>query len=770
MPTPSTAPNTTETATPSTPSLSSWRNCLRRVWPDADPAARQDGFGIDAFLIFLAWGLVSLPFLSGHSFIPWDNTDAFFPQARFVASAIGHGQAPWWNPYLFGGQPVLGDPQGMIFTPQVLVGLLTGAHFNLYLFDLTSLVMELCGGIALIRYARSYSSTRTLPILGALIFIAGGVATSRLEHATQIDSYSMLPIQLLALRAVCQRPTVLRAVLFTLIQISAVLNLNQVVFLSVFAFLPFAALHLYESPYRVRALLALAVAGVVVALVALPVFSAIEEFLKLSNRSSLGIDASVGYSFPAFNIASIFLPGLYGVFSSQNGLWSPTDPSQDYLYIGLIPVLVLLSSLFFLSRITAITLVCWASIVVWFVFAMGTNTPLYSILFHHIPGFSNFRRPADGAFFFNLSIALLIGTFTPDRARIVPRSVSVIIATVLAVVVGVALALLLQYAQRTGHVLDLLIILRTFALRLALIGAIGLAFISIKWQAKNYLIAPLILLLTIADLAYPGRGGSVFAPGWNVIELPDAYSGTLSWKQPRNPLEQTITFLQDNGIAGSNPIYRMEAIGGSLGGSMPMAFRILATQGYNPVTLRAYRDAVGAQYLQNEAKQFTVESPSYDSPDYRRLGLRYVLIQRDIVEHANQYGTLGDAATKIRDSFIASNWAKKLPYQGEYEIWQLSNALPRAMLVMADGTEQACDLMSYGTVSVSVRCHATAPGLLVLGDAFAPGWTACVNENSTPVEPYQGIFRSVAVPEGNSQVIFRYQPVPFLRDAYCSKS
>jgi hypothetical protein len=750
--------------------LTYWRNWLARAWPDAEPPTRQDGFVVDTLLIILAWALVSFPFLSGHSFIAWDDVDAFFPQARFVASAISHGHAPWWNPYVFGGQPVLGDPQGMIFTPQVLIGILTGAHFNLYLFDLTSLAMELCGGIALARYARTYSNTRTLPILGALVFIAGGVATSRLEHATQIDSYSLLPLQLLALRAVCLRPTVLRTVLLTLALTAGVLNLNQVVFLSFFAFLPFMGLHLYESSYRPRAFLALAVAGIVVVLADMPVLSAIKEFLAFSNRATMGVGASVGYSFPAFNLASIFLPGMYGVLSPQNGLWPPTDPSQDYLYIGIIPVSICLSSLLFLFRMSAITALCWISIVLWFTFAMGTNTPFYPALFHHVPGFSNFRRPADGAFFLNLFMALLIGSFRkPERPQFDPWPLSAAIATLLMIGLGCVLTLLWPYAQRSGHVQDCMIILRAFAWRVAIIGAVGLAFVSIRWRTKNYLLAPIMIAVTIGDLSYPGRAGAVFAPGWNAIELPDVYSGSLSWNVPRNPLEQTITFLQSNGVAGANPVYRMEAIGGSLGGSMPMAFRILTTQGYNPLVSGVYREAVGAQYLQNETKHFTAEAPSYNSSDYRRLSLRYVLIQRDIAAHAAQFGPLGAAAEKIRANFIASNWAQRLPDQGEYEIWQLSNALPRAMLLTANGSERTCDLTSYGTVLVSVQCHSTVPGLLILGDAFAPGWRACVNDNPARVEPYDSIFRSVAVPEGDSWVTFRYQPIPFLRNSYCSK-
>ncbi len=737
-----------------------WRSWLARA------TTARGAFTFEALLIVLAWAVVSERFLRGQLVIPWDSTDAFFPQARFVVDAIRGGQAPWWNPFLYGGQPVLGDPQGMIFTPQVLVGLFAGAHFNQYVFDVTSLATVLCGGIGLAWYARAYSDSRTLPILGALVFIAGGVATSRLQHVPQIASYGLLPLQLLALRAVCLRPTVLRTVLLVLVLVAGVLNPNQVTFLSAFALLPFVGLHLIESRGRIVALLALAVAAVVVVLAALPMLSAILEFVAISNRPATDITESYGTSFPLFNIASVFLPGLYGVINPLNGTWTPTDLTQDYLYVGIIPAVVLLASLFFPRQASAVTALCWVGLIAAFVFAMGMNTPVYPFLFHHVPGFSAFRRPADGGYFINLFIALLVGSArVPERARLAPWPMPVIVATVLAIGAGGLLVLVALYAEHRGHGADLLILLRAFAWRLAILVAVVLVLSRMDRRAVWWLVAPLMIGLTVLDLADAGRARSVFGAEARGSEIAQTYSGSLSWSTPHNSLEASITFLQQSGAAGDNPAWRIEAIGGGLSTNMPMAFRILTTQGYDPLQLRAYDQAVGAQDLLNEAKQFTTESPSYDSPDYRRLGLRYVLIHRYIAENTVNFGAFGAAVAKIRAGFMAGDWARLLPAPGLYEIWQLRNAMARANVVAADGTEQPCDVVSYGTVSVSVRCHAAAPGRLVLGDSYAPGWRACIDGSPVPVEPFQGIFRSVTVPQGDSRTDFHYQAVPFLRTA-----
>jgi hypothetical protein len=741
------------------------RPWLGLAWPDAAPGGSRGGFVVDAGLIVLAWALVSVRFISGLSAIPWDSVDEFFPQTRFVVDSIRAGHAPWWNPYIYGGQPVLGDPQGMIFTPQVLVGLIAGPYFNHYIFDMTALVTVLCGGIALARYARPYADNRTLPILGALVFMAGGVATSRLQHVPQIVSYGLLPVQLLALRATCLRPTVFRTVLLVLVLLAGALNPNQVTYLSAFAFLPFLALHLHQSDRRIAAICALAVAATAVLLAVSPMLSAILEFVSISNRPVTDIGESVGASLHLYEIASIFLPGLFGIMTPLNGIWSPTDMTQDYLYIGVIPAAVLLSSLLFPRRRRAVVLLCWASIVAWYVFAMGMNTPLYPFLFHHLPGQSGFRRPADGVYLVNFFLALLVGvSCVPSRARLASWPMLVALLTLLTIIGAELLARLALYAASRGHGSDLLIVLRAFSWRAVLVLAIVLAARWTDRRAVRWLAAPVLVGLTVLDLASAGRARSVFAPPVSGSDVLQAYSGNLTWTRPHNALEATIDYLRQHGVTGVDPAWRMEALGGSLGGNMPAAFEILTTQGYDPLRLHSYDQAIGGQYLQNETKRFTPVAPGYDSPDYRRLGLRYVLIQSYIASHTANFGDFGAAIAKIRNEFIATGSGRLLDTNGVYEIWELRDPMPRATVIAADGTQQPCRIVDYGTVSLSVVCRAGADGgRLVLGDNDAPGWKACVNGQPVPVAPYQDIFRSVAVPPGDSRIDFRYQAVPFLR-------
>lgn len=156
-------------------------------------------------VIVLAWCSSSLHWLSGKSFIPWDSVDYFFPQVSFIVGSLLRGESPAWNPLIFGGLPVLGDPQGMIFTPHVLTGLVSGSAFGLWIFDATTLACMLAGALCFYGYARGHGSTAAFAALGAIVFLLGGYGTSRLQHVSQIISYALLPILLFNVRQLLEK-------------------------------------------------------------------------------------------------------------------------------------------------------------------------------------------------------------------------------------------------------------------------------------------------------------------------------------------------------------------------------------------------------------------------------------------------------------------------------------------------------------------------------------------------------------------------------------
>jgi hypothetical protein len=75
----------------------------------------------------------------------------------------------------------------------------------------------------------------------------------------------------------------------------------------------------------------------------------------------------------------------------------------------------------------------------------------------------------------------------------------------------------------------------------------------------------------------------------------------------------------------------------------------------------------------------------------------------------------------------------------------------------SDGVVSA-EIVSYAPERVEVRAEAAAPSLLVLADAFYPGWRATVDGEETPIVPANVLFRGVALPRGEHTVVFTFEP------------
>ncbi len=62
---------------------------------------------------------------------------------------------------------------------------------------------------------------------------------------------------------------------------------------------------------------------------------------------------------------------------------------------------------------------------------------------------------------------------------------------------------------------------------------------------------------------------------------------------------------------------------------------------------------------------------------------------------------------------------------------------------------------------ISLKTSSNANGILVLSDTNYPGWEAYVDENPTPIKNVNLIFRGILLPQGEHNVVFRYNPKSF---------
>lgn len=95
----------------------------------------------------------------------------------------------------------------------------------------------------------------------------------------------------------------------------------------------------------------------------------------------------------------------------------------------------------------------------------------------------------------------------------------------------------------------------------------------------------------------------------------------------------------------------------------------------------------------------------------------------------------------------------------------------RAQGESSDGVGSA-QIIAYAPeqirIQVDVQTVDNEPALLVLGDAYYPGWQASIDGTDTPIYAANYLFRGVFVPPGEHQVAFVYRPQSWQRGLWIS--
>jgi len=90
----------------------------------------------------------------------------------------------------------------------------------------------------------------------------------------------------------------------------------------------------------------------------------------------------------------------------------------------------------------------------------------------------------------------------------------------------------------------------------------------------------------------------------------------------------------------------------------------------------------------------------------------------------------------------------------------VTEVTPQSPLPNSNETEVGdATITRYNATNVHVECNADAPAVLVLADAFYPGWNAYLNGQPAEMFPVFYMFRGIIVPEGHHEVEYRYEPL-----------
>ncbi len=295
--------------------------------------------------------------------------------------------------------------------------------------------------------------------------------------------------------------------------------------------------------------------------------------MGISTRDHIGVMASSVSSFPVFDFMSTFLPGLFGVSTPAKGMWAPTDISQDYLYIGIIPAWLAVRS-FTVKSMPAVGRISQVLLLLAGLYATGVHTQFYVYLYQHVPGFSFSRRPADAAFYINLLLALIISvTRFDDKCR--SRKLTFLIGTILASLVVMDLLYLFGYASKVHQIKSLLVSGLQLSIRLVVFLGFALLIAMSFKKRKKMALASFVVMFTMVDLSFAGRLTRIFCPHYKDSAVAQLYLHPGDFRQhTSSPLLSTLRFAKYASGAFSRSFVRIEAVGGPLAASLPTVYGI----------------------------------------------------------------------------------------------------------------------------------------------------------------------------------------------------
>jgi hypothetical protein len=681
------------------------------------------------FSIILYWNLIASP--SKYAwFDHYDLCQIEIPRLQFFARSIHSGHLPLWNPHSWLGQPVLGSAQPGLLNPLNLIftSLVPLKHGELSFGALNWLFVSLhvFGGWFCYLFCRGRSLPVIPSITGGLAFaFTGFFGTS--PHIDLASAAALTPlIFLFVFRLWDGGPILSNAVpLGLVLGIAWLTGHHEIPLISCYtvllASLVVAVYRLFRSrriewSILVGVAIAFSLAGAISAVQTLPMI----EFGHLAKRwvnmshpiewgERVSYDVHTLYSMPWRGVAEFLVP--------REGIpiWSG--------YVGVtVLVLVALSLIHLRDEPTVVRLGILG--VYALLYPLGAHTPFHRILYETLPMMDKARSPDRGLYLigFVLSALAAFGSDTLIKNGI-PRRHITWIAIVCAIPVGVGLSSHEPYAWKSFAAGALLLFIAWNAARPNIYRLGGCALIAMV----------LIEATTCASyrMAYVGSGNGVCA--WalrDYRELGDRLRKDTSLHRVAADYNQLMTDI------GS--LFGVDAVQSFVSGVPSDVLRLELHSAHTGqlvgVTHRVAKrepladEKVIGQYARG-IQLFEVKSA---------MPRAWIVHQVEVVKNDDALRrSIFDPTTNFAVTAVMLN---------------------RDISITQCPGSDSVNVFSPNSDTLIADANLHCRGLLVVSDAFYPGWHAYVDRRPEPIIEVFGALRGVVLDAGSHTIEMRYEP------------
>lgn len=746
-------------------------------------------------------GLAFQDLFSGDQ-VPFYRDLLFFviPFKHFLGEALRRGEIPLWNPWLHMGVPFLAGLQtGVLYPPSLLLALPFPLGFNVFL--LFHYLLALIGSFVFLVSPR-------LPIaaaaIGASSFVLGGYLVSMMNLTSHLQTAAWAPWVMYSWDRVLvtRRPPAVAGFIASL----ALLILGGAPELLVMVLALLAGWTIYRSGtvwIEASSHISVLAGGVATALglVAFQILPTLEYMAQSQRGTALPLEEVVHWSLEPVSLLRLLLPlpALAPLGDSvTRSVWflEPLYPWISTIYLGLATLVFAIGGLFVGQNRRFWALLLFVAIVL----ALGEHTPIFGWLYHAFPSvFGKFRYPEKFFFLAQLSVMVLASQGSAAILRGDRRIHRLVIAAAATFACVGASILVLHWAapdvfldavivatgnvQRPTQVVELALEITYKAQRLLLIVGTLIALLILRDRnvVSSSVLAVLLPALVVVDLASINHrvngvvSWSELSRGRPLSEIPAAQAEhtrvfhyqTVSHTHPRQPTT-TVLGLEQWRRRFSPSLHFFGWQGGYA--NIPMMVGLGTLGGMDGISRTADLDL--RNILSIVTKQQAIKILGLYSVGY--------LVGPVALDAAN----LVPVPTN-QDSTYMYGIANPLPYAylvdrplvatgtaDAYNAIISSGFEPGVHAIVTQTPRVAFSPESSGPVGqvlevdrsaelVRIRVEGNRPALLVLNDAFYPGWIASLDGQPTDIIRTNVMVRGVVVDRGIHEIEFRYEPRSF---------
>lgn len=686
------------------------------------------------------------------------------------------GELPLWNPYLFGGMPLLASVYpGVLYPPNWLFAVLRPS-VAMNLVVITTYHIALAGAY---RYARAVGIDRVGALVAALVFAFGAYLVMSLGQTANIASAAWLPWVVLAVERLRARATwrwISLGACFIALQIFA--GVPQMAWYTALVAGAYAAFCLIRSSADRRKRFALAF----VAMYALGGLLALVQLLPLREMQVQGGRAQITYeyfaefSFPPRQLLALVFPYFFGGATMppyQQTYWGADGIFVTGGYVGLLSLLLALVALLG-GRKQPLVWFWAAAAVVALLLASGAYLPFgINRLFYRLPVYNLFRASFRHLFEFTFACGVLAGWGAhwlrhsePQQTKRFAR-ISVIALGVLVVGAWLAYRFWPRLQPRSFFDAEAIVPMGLFVLSAAAL------WLSARRPTRRA--AAVLLAVLFIDLLAYGHGLE-----WRAYRLDVAARladpPTVALLKARESDLHAFRIVSDSVAPFGGDNYELLNFPNN-----SLARGIESANGYDMLRLTRPAEVFGAM-----SPEGMIADPSALGLAHRGFDLgnvKYLLSDRDAAPPAARWRELARFGTAkvyenlhalprawfVRRAVIApeadvlrtikegtlSDGSAFDPAETALLEQETLHQPPSAIGKSADAT---ATIIRYAPQRIVLQTRNEEAGLLVLSEVFYPGWQATVDGVAAPIHRVDYALRGLLLPKGEHWVELVYAP------------